>query len=229
MVLDQKIKGVLYYTDNKLEGTVIDKLVRKSILKAGLPITSVSLQPTDFGKNIHMKGLRSHSTLYKQILIGLKASTADYIFFCEHDVLYHPSHFDFIPERDDRYYYNNNVYKYRLSDRKIVGYDCNWLSQLCANRELLIKHYEKRLKMISEGKRAYGYEPGTGQSKSIDMIKVEKFESEYPNIDIRHGGNWTGVDRMNPKEFKNKSTCQNFREINIEDITGWDIKMLKEI
>jgi len=117
--------------------------------------------------------------MFKQILYGLKRSKADYIFMAEHDVLYHPSHFEFDPprddtyyynnnvyNRDDTYYYNNNVYKYKLKGRIVVKYDCRWLSQLCANRELLIQHYEKKIKIIENGKerKFYGYEPGTGHS-----------------------------------------------------------------
>jgi ABC-type sugar transport system ATPase subunit len=105
------------------------------------------------------KGMRvDDQLLYFAQIKGLKAAEQDYLFFCEHDVLYHPSHFDFVPPRDDIYYYDNNVVKYRISDRKVVSYDCSWLSMLCASRELLIKHYETRLDIIAKGKKAYGYE-----------------------------------------------------------------------
>ena len=219
-------KEILFYTDLQI-GKNLAETVKDQIKSIGIPITSVSLRgPSDMGRNIIYHGMRSHSTLYDQILVGLRACKADYVFFCEHDVLYTPSHFDFDPPRDDVYYYNNNVYKYRLSDDKIVGYDCSWLSQLCANRELLIKHYEKRFEMIESGKRAYGYEPGTGQSRKIDKFKFERFESEHPNIDVRHGMNWTGVARMDPKEFRNKKTCRNFKEIKIDEVPFWSKKKL---
>lgn len=216
-------KGIVYYTDCEIRTDLVDK-VREQILKANIPIVSVSIKKKiDFGKSIFLENeTRSHSTLYKQILTGLKASDADYVFFCEHDVLYHPSHFDFVPPDDKTYYYNGNVYKYRLQDRKVITYDCKWLSQLCANRKHLIRHYEKRLGMIENGEKAWGFEPGTGQSKRIDRYPAENFWSEYPNIDLRHGKNATGIERMDPSEFRNKNNCQNFREVTLDDIQGWD-------
>lgn len=230
--------GCLYYTSNKLDGTKLNDWSKETIKASGLPITSCTQLPIDFGKNVvytedwHKEGERigrSHSILYKQILTGLKAAEQDYLFFCEHDVLYHPSHWEFVPPRDDVYYYNNNVWKYRLSDRKVIGYDCTWTSQLCANRELLINHYEKRLEMIENGKRAYGYEPGTGQSKRIDDYGAENWESEFCNIDVRHGDNWTGVNRMNPDEFSDKRNCQNWKETTVEELEGWDTERLLKL
>lgn len=220
-------KEIIFYTDPSLRNKQLRAWTKETLKASGLPIVTVSLRkPVDLGRNMIVHGYRSHTTLYTQILLGLLVSDADYVFFCEHDCLYHPSHFDFTPPTDDRYYYNNNVYKYRLADRKVVGYDCNWLSQLCANRKLLIDHYTNRFRMIASGKRAYGYEPGTGQSRKIEKTGFERWESKYPNIDVRHGHNWTGVKRMDPSEFRDKSTCQNFREIKVEDLKGWDPELL---
>ena len=209
----EKTIGILYYSENKLDGTLLNDVCRQTILFSGLPIISVTQKPIAFGQNIvynKMRG-RSHTLLYKQILIGLETAEFDYLFFCEHDVLYHPSHFEFRPPKDDRYYYNNNVWKYRLSDRKVITYNCGWLSQLCASRKLLLEHYRKRLAMIANGERAYGYEPGSGQSKVIDGVSFERWESKYPNLDVRHGQNWTGVKRMAVDEFRNKRNCQNWQ------------------
>jgi hypothetical protein len=220
-------KEIIFYTDCKLKHKKLGEWSKKTIKASGLPILTISLKKdVDFGRNLVLHSYRSHTTLYTQILLGLLISEADYVFFCEHDCLYHPSHFDFTPPTDDKYYYNNNVWKYRLSDRKVVGYDSTWLSQLCANRKLLIKHYLERFKIIADGKRAYGYEPGTGQSRKIEGTGYENWESEYPNFDVRHGGNWTGVVRMDQSEFKNKRYCQNWKEISVEEIPGWDSDLL---
>jgi len=217
---------ILYYADGRLENKPLGRIVKDYILKSGLPILSVTLKPMDFGKNIHYIGKRSHSTMFKQILFGLQNSTADFIFMCEHDVLYHPSHFKFVPPKDDVYYYNNNVWKYRLSDRKVIGYNCKWLSQCCAGRKILIEHYKNKLALIEKGIRSYGYEPGCGQNKHLTNYKTENWESEFPNVDIRHRGNWTGATRMSQDEFKNKKTCQNWQEITVDKIPGWDKEIL---
>ncbi len=220
------MKAILYYTDNRLDPKLMD-LVQKQILKANLPIMSVSLKPIDFGENIHYQGKRGYLTMFKQILTGLKASQADYIFMCEHDVLYHPSHFEFKPKRNDVYYYNNNVWKYKLSTGQVVSYDSRWLSQLCASRKILVEHYTKKIHLIEfEGKKLwhYRFEPGT--KRGIDNYKTEWWESEYPNIDIKHGGNLMGTRRFHPSEFRGHpdKVCPNFKETTVDQIPYWNLK-----
>lgn len=222
------VKGILYYTDHKLNPKIF-KIVQERLKKIGLPIISVSLnKPTGLGKNYVLQGERGNLMMFKQILYGLKRSKADYIFMAEHDVLYHPSHFDFTPPRDDTYYYNNNVYKYRLKDRKIVKYDCRWFSQLCANRKILINHFRKKIKLAEKGlgRKHFGYEPGSGHSKKIDNLGFENFESKLPNIDIRHGKNISGTSRMKIEHFKDKNNCKNFKEYSLDQIPGWDEQFL---
>jgi len=225
------MKQIIYYTDKSVEERLF-KLVQKHIKKSGLPIICVSLnKPVDFGKNYIFWGKRSNESMFKQVLIGLQASKADHIFMCEHDVLYHPSHFDFAPPRDDVYYYNKNAYKYKLKTGRIVKYDCRWFSQLCANRELLIQHFKKKIKVIEAGKdrRHFGYEPGSGHSRKIDKYGHEYYESKYPNIDIRHGRNFSGTGRMKIEHFRDKNTCKNFKEYKLDQIPGWSKEYLSSL
>lgn len=49
-------------------------------------------------------------TYYHQIISAAKKTKAKNIFLCEHDVLYHPSHFDFVPSEENTFYYNSNLY-----------------------------------------------------------------------------------------------------------------------
>lgn len=223
-------KEIIYYTDSALKHDLLEKWCKDTIRASKLPVVSVALRKeADIGRPLVLHGYRGHTNIYIQVLMGLITSEAKYVFLCEHDVLYHPSHFDFAPPRDDRYYYNNNVWKYRLSDRKVIGYDCHWASQLCCNRKLLIKHMQKRFRMIADGKRAYGWEPGTGQSKKIDNIKAENWESEYPNIDVRHGRNFTGTKRMSRDEFRNLHGCPNWKESDVHSLPGWDAEELLKL
>ena len=85
-------KGIVYYTDNRLEERIFSTC-QKHILAADLPIVSVSLQPINFGQNIVVKGEPGYPSMVNQIVTALEATTADYVFFCEHDILYHKSHF----------------------------------------------------------------------------------------------------------------------------------------
>lgn len=228
-VFMDKSKGVIFYTDNQLNLKVAHK-VQKQLLKAtnGLKIVSSSLKPMSFGENIHIKRERGWITMNIQILEALKKLDTKYVFFCEHDVLYHPSHFDFTPPRDDIFYYNTNVWRVRASDGHAIRTDdCRQLSGLVCNRELAIKHYQKRLEMLEKYQgtefdkyvRKVGFEPGTHhRPERVDDIKSERFESKYPNVDIRHGGNATAT-RWKPEEFRNKKFTEGWQET--DNIPGW--------
>lgn len=174
---------IVYYTDNKID----DKLaiqVRKQIKKcAGLiPIICVSQKPIkNFGINICVGDKpQTYQSMYEQILIGLKkADSNSIIYLCEHDVFYHPSHFAFLPKDNDHAYFNGNRYHYALGMSSFLpgnGKTCQ--SQCVANRELLIKHCEDRLKVWESG------------PTRMD-IPYKNFKSERPNVDIRHGENLT--------------------------------------
>lgn len=235
-------KGIIYYTDNQLE-LRIAHAVQARLKSMGLPIVSASLKPMGFGKNVVVKGKRGHLTMFKQILAALEASNAEIVFFCEHDVLYHQSHFDFVPPRKDIYYYNENTWKLRESDGHCLYYECRQLSGLCAYRELLIEHYRKRIKMLEDQievlrlrevagedhmkldreldyfRRCMGFEPGTHTRKErVDNKGSVAWRSEYPNVDIRHGKNFS-FTRWKKEEFANERNTVGWTES--DEIPGW--------
>ena len=198
------IKGIVYYTDNQCQERIL-LAARKQLLKAsnGIPIVSVSQYPIDFGHNIVHPVERSIVAMFEQIIIGLKYLSADIIFFAEHDVLYHPSHFDFVPERKDAYYFNTNVWTTRTSDGQCVYHDhAKRTSGLVAYKDILIEHYTKKVekargyfKITHRGfGRKIGFEPGA--KKGRKDYEVLTYKSKYPNVDIKHGGNIT------PPRFK---------------------------
>ena len=216
--------GILYYSDNRLN-MKLARNVRKQIEKSGLPITSVTLKPTNFGKNICLPLKPSKLTMHKQILVGLKSMTEDVVYFCEHDVIYHPSHFKFIPPNKDIYYYNKNLWRVRLDDGFAVKYDHKSLSQMCAFRETLIKEYEERVRKIeADGWDKNGYEPGTRSIRrgGFSDSKSDYFESDEPNIDIRHGRNLS-ASKWKPEEFRSLRSCRNWQESSIDKLWVKDI------
>ena len=230
-------KGIIYYTDNTRLNTFPYELCQKYIADSGLPIVSCSLKPIDFGENIVLEGRkRSYPTMALQILTALKASKTKYVFFCEHDVLYHPSHFDFTPPTDDIYYYNVNNWRWGIGADTAITYNgLTSLSSLCCNRELAIRHYEYRLKVIEEmgldklrGReprwaRRFGYEPGTKKKRRGGITNEEhiKHKAEFPNIDIRHRGTFS-KPKITLDSFRRKPT--DWVEDKIENIIGWDLK-----
>jgi len=128
------MKGIIYYTDNRLE-ELIFSTVQKQVSEAGLPIVNCSLKPMPFGKNIVLDLAPGPVTMVKQILMALNVSEAEWIFFCEHDVLYHPTHFEFDPQDKDVFYYNTNVWRWDYGGDKVIAYDnFRSLSGLCVSR-----------------------------------------------------------------------------------------------
>lgn len=228
-------KGVIYYTHHVGDPVILEKC-RKQILK-GIKekhVTSVSLQPLKFGTNVVLPLQGGYLTMAKQILAGLKASKADVVFFCEHDVLYHPSHFDFLPLRHDVMYYNTNVWRVRYSDgHALYCNDLKQLSGLCAYRDVLITHYEKRVQLLEkyiaehgeegfgEYVRKQGFEPGThGRAERVDDLSCDAYQSKFPNVDIRHDLNTT-PSRWKKEEFRNQRFTDGWTEA--KSVPGWGV------
>ena len=233
-------KGIIYYTDNKL-GEPIFSTVQEFISKAKLPITSVSLKPINFGRNFVLNLSPSYLTMVKQILKALEESTEDYVFFCEHDVLYPLSHFEFNPPRDDIFYYNANVLRWKYPDNLVITYDrLISLSGLCVNREFALKHYQMRLDKISKLQlesdkrheplwaRRWGYEPGTKKMRrgGFSNDDFETFKSQEPIVDIRHNRTFSQA-KVTLNSFTHKP--ENWTELTIDKVPYWDLKGLFDL
>lgn len=213
-------KGIVYYTDNRLERGIA-QACRQQLKKAGLPIVSVSLEPLDFGQNICLPLKRGYLTMFRQILAGLEASKAEVIFFAEHDVLYAPGFFDFVPPDPGRVYYNTNVWHVRASDGHALYYTAKRLSQLCAYRDVLIEHYRKRVERVErEGfSMRMGFEPGThNRPERVDDLKSDAWAALLPNLDIKHALNLTPA-RWSRDQFRDQRNCRDWKEA--ESVAPW--------
>ena len=232
--------GIIYYTDNRVISPIFEKV--QEILtevgkEKGLPITCVSLAPTNFGdRRVVMDRTRGYVTYIMQINKALETAEEDYVFFCENDVLYHKSHFDFVPPKENIFYYNNSVYRWKLWDFKLIKYDkMRPLSCLCVNRKFALEHYKKRLQMVYDlgmdefrsreprWGRLWGYEPGTKPKRrggfSDDVCEL--WTSAGCNIDIRHRRTFSSV-KCDLADFKNKP--ENWQEIRYDQIPDWDLR-----
>lgn len=213
---------IIYYTTNELDETITE-MVRKRILEVGLPIVSCSLKPINFGKNIVLDLKPGPITMVRQILAALEASESEYVFFCEHDVLYHRSHFEFTPPDKNIFYYNTNVWRWDYESAKVITYDhLRSLSGLCVFKDKALAHYRKRLATILENgfdklpgsnpswARKMGYEPGKKTGEQIC-----EWKSKLPNIDIRHRKTLTPI-KMIMESFRHKPT--GWKESTIDQI-----------
>lgn len=217
-------KGIIYYTDNQVN-LKMGHMVRRQIQKAKLPIVSCSLKPMKFGHNIHLQMERGYLAYHKQILTALENSKSDIVFFCEHDVLYHPSHFEFTPPKKDIYYYNTNFWRVRVTDGHALHYDTEQVNLICAYRELLLQHYREKVKRIEKDgfSMRMGFEPGCNNRKEkIDTFKAERWQSKYPCLDLRHDTNLTR-SRWTQDQFRNKKSIEGWKESNLGAIEGWDL------
>lgn len=211
-------KGVLYYTcnthDEKIENACRNQLEKA---RGRLQLGCVSLKPTEFGDwYFHLDLERGPLTMHKQIVAGLKELKTDFVFLCESDVMYHPSHFDFVPDRTDTVYYNTNVWKVRWPDGHAVWTDdLQQVSGICASRELLLDFFSRRVKRIEKDGFNGHYEPGKRYG-----IRAENWQSKYPNLDIRHKATLTR-SKWSPDEFRNQQYAQGWKEA--DEIDGWGI------
>lgn len=227
------MKGIIFYTDSMIDEP-IKSVVQKYVQVSGLPIVSVSLAPLDFGRNIVVEGKRGYVTYIKQIITALEASNADHVFFVEHDCLYPKCHFDFTPPRDDIYYYNRNVYRWKYGSYTAITYDrlLN-LSCMCCNRLLALSHYRLIEEKICDNPnkfnskepslaRKMGYEPGTKKKKRGGLTD-EDFDtwcSEYPVVDIRHEGTFS-PPKCTLSSFRHAPS--NWQEILVGHVPGWNL------
>ena len=221
-------KGIIYYTDNQIEQP-IKSLVWNLLQQSGLPITASYLQPGE---------QRGYPQMVRQIISCLERSEAKYVYFCEHDVLYAKSYFDFIPSRDDAYYYNTNLYRWDYPNDRLITYDgLTSLSQMSCNRLLALNHFQKRLQKIEEQQleklpgrepewaRIWGYEPGTKRTRlgGFSNEQSVKWKAVLPNIDIRHRGTYS-PSKVELRNFKHQP--QGWQEKTLIEAQGWDLKGL---
>ena len=208
---DTMKKGIIFYTDNQLNLKIAHR-VQKQLKSIELPIFSASLKPMPhFGNNIHIKMKRGKEAYFTQILAALQLCDSDIVYFCEHDVLYHPSHFDFVPPEKDKFYFNKNVWKWNIEKQYGLKVDnCKQISGMVCYRETAIEFYWNKLMQVSSGKWDRHYEPQRGR---------KGFESKFPNIDIRHKKNLT-KSRWKKENFRNQKYTQGWTESKV--IPGWN-------
>lgn len=210
-------KGIIYYTDSRLPDKIAEP-VRRQLLSIGLPIVSASLEPLDFGENYHIKLPRGYEAYFTQVLTCLENSTADIIYFCEHDNLMHPSHFDYIPPTKDKFYYDLNWWKIH-SDGLALHWDAAQVSGLVCYREIALEFYRKKVA---------DYDPDNFDRKFEPHIddEYETWWAQYPSIDIRHDKNLT-YNKRSLDDFRKKDTAKNLQASTIDKIPGWDVEQLK--
>lgn len=228
-------KGIIYYTDNRIDNE-ISWIVQRSISSVNLPIVSASLKPIPFGENMVIECKRSYPTMVRQIVSCLERSYVDVVYFCEHDVLYHASHFTFNPPRNDTFYYNVNTWRWEYPKDRLIRYDgMISLSGLCVGKQLALDHFQRRSRAIQgliatdlSSKdpsifRKWGFEPGTKRMSNggFSDEKMDTWSSRHPNIDIRHDKTYS-PPKTHLEGFKHKP--KGWKESKLNDIDGFNLR-----
>jgi len=219
-----KTKGIVYYTNHSADEKIL--LACQAQLKRCMeiwkfPIVSVSQKPINFGQNFVMNKMESSVlSMYKQILKGLEECKADIVFLTEHDVLYHPTHFDFTPEKEDHFYYNRNEWHVSSLTGKTVFYEHNNTTELSAFRETLISHVKRAIEVNTDAFHAsYGIAPPKGIPPEEQRLRhYGVYMSKVPNIDIRHP-NTLSRQRMTKEEFRSERSRRGWKES--DGVPGW--------
>lgn len=223
-------KTVIYLTNNIIDPKIM-ALCQDNILKSigDCRLISVSHKPIDFGENI-VTGVLPHSSLSicLQTREALKIITTKYVAIAEHDCLYTPEHFGFIPP-DENYWYNDNVYFMQIDDglfSRKKGRRAN--SQLTCTTEAMRKSIDLRIEIMSNpdwlkrypvgrvgeagamnpdhAKRLASAIPAHSKSRELLYTYIKDFigedwSSKTPNIDIRHNDNFTKRRRGSDRTF----------------------------
>ena len=216
-------KGLVYYTNNSPEEKLFktcQRQLNRCMEEWHFPIYAISQKPIDFGINIVMDLESSVLSLFTQILKGVQECKTDVILLIEHDLFYHPSHFDFTPALDDHFYFNQNFWNVSSVDGKAVYYIHNDVSMVCAKRELMLKHYTKVVDFITKNgfKHSLGYSPPKALPREERVGHYTTYRSAVPDVNIRHPNAFTR-QRMTKDQFRAESSCRDWTES--DGVPGW--------
>jgi hypothetical protein len=221
-------RGLAYYSDCRGDAALLEA-VRAQLDHArpkASQIVAVTLTPMYAPLPWRLRVLpleRGYLAMFKQQLAALEMLGTDIAFMVEHDVLYHPSHFEFTPPRDDTFYYNQHTYRVDAATGQGLFYYCNQVSGLCANRKLLVEHYRQRVAYVEAHgfDRNIGFEPGSNRkARELFGGQVETWMSEGPNVDIKTANSLT-PGRWDQSQFRNKNSCQGWKLV--DEIPGWGV------
>lgn len=223
-------KGLAYYSDCRGDQEILT-IVREQLGRASRgkiqQAVAVTLQPIPWpigtGGNLVLNLERGYLTMFRQQLTALEALETDLVFFCEHDVLYHPSHFDFTPDDLTVFHFNQNTWRVSAETGQALFYYCSQVSGMCAAREVLLDHYRRRVAHVEQFgfHRELGFEPGTNKrAQQLDGRTSATWMSRGPLVDIKTQFCLT-PGRWNQADFRNKNSCLGWTESN--GVPGWGL------
>ena len=185
--------SIIYYTANKISNYFAENVRKQLIISAGeIPIISVSQKPINFGENICVGDIGcSTLNIYRQATLGVKNAKTKFIALAEDDAFYTLSHFDFIPPRDDTFYYNENIWGiYTWTKPSVFSYKGRRsLWTLICERDLFIEVMEERFAKYNDNnvpEHLFG-EPGKYEKQmGVKVNRWEFYHSKEPSVVFSH-------------------------------------------
>jgi len=194
---------IIYYTSNR-EDPRFEARIQRTLrhMSRPLPIISVSQKPIDFGKNICVGdvGLTGHNA-QRQYLIGAKEAKTKYICNAEADFIYPREYFNFVPKRDDTFYFATPLYvlfaqrgKSNIFGRKP---EKSGFSMVVA-REFLVE----KLEQVFNGKEMWVQADTKNNLRHLyDLGRSEYFSMSTPLVSFKTDNN---MHRKTPHSRKSK-------------------------
>jgi hypothetical protein len=185
---------ILFYSANYISDFFMKNVTDQLKKAAGdTPIISVTQKPMDLGTNICLGDIgRSAFNIYKQILIGAKAATTEFVATAEDDVLYPPEHFVHRPEGNTFAYDTNkwSIYTWTKPQRFSFRKDRRTMTSVTARRDAMIKTLEERFAKFPTPESVpfdvfhhYWGEPGRFEDHlGLTHVPSERYLATVPHI-----------------------------------------------
>jgi len=217
----------IIYCSSNMEEPEFEQRIRDNIFKVsnGLPIVSVTQKPIEnfginivVGSNIGVSGFN----FFRQSLIACENAKTRFVISAEADCLYPPDYFEYIPEKDDVCYRNNNLYV--MAHKRAIF----WKKEEGATHAQVInrEYYIKKLSHLFKGAPQWSSEeknfPKERHKKSDVVSKIEYYTTKNPVVQIKTSGSmrhYTNSDRVNRYNIPYWGDSRNFRNKYYE-ITG---------
>jgi len=180
---------ILYITDSVLDPYIANRcreLLEKSA--CGKRIVSVSQKPLDFGDNVCVGDIgRVALSIDIQIKAGLEVIDTPYVAVAEHDCVYAPEHFDFVPpvENKEIFWYNLHCWLAQYYNPKwpeLDGQFSRWpgrrvQSQMICWADMFRNITERKIKILSDPAYQKSFpvrsrvgEPGTNWMRRSEQV-----------------------------------------------------------
>lgn len=182
------MNATIIYCSSNREDPGFEQRVRDNIESVtDIPIISVTQKPIDFGKNICVGddiGVTGFN-FFRQVLIGCKEATTDFIISAEADCLYPPDYFTYRPPRLDVPYRNSNLYV--MPDlRSYFFYKEEGATHAqIVGREFYIKTLEKLFEGAPKWSATEKNFPKERLGKDDVFDTIEHYRTENPVVQIK--------------------------------------------